>query len=68
MPALTHSPFQQATMPQEVIQQIFCHIPPLKVLTLKRLCKRIHECLSDEHFALLNLRATVPREALARTE
>ncbi|KAJ3294368.1 hypothetical protein HDU79_011140 [Rhizoclosmatium sp. JEL0117] len=46
----------QSIAPTEIVQAIFEHIHPTKVLYLKRLCRHVNECLSDPHFAVLNIR------------
>ncbi|KAI9341397.1 hypothetical protein BDR26DRAFT_860366 [Obelidium mucronatum] len=40
-------------IPPEIVQEIFSHISPTKVLKFKRVCKWIHECLSQTSFILL---------------
>ncbi|KAJ3017019.1 UNVERIFIED_CONTAM: hypothetical protein HDU68_011892 [Siphonaria sp. JEL0065] len=62
------SPLQSPTTPMEVIQDIFALLDPKKVLPLKRLCHRINECLTDPHFAFLNLQRHLPHESTNRNE
>ncbi|KAI9336729.1 hypothetical protein BDR26DRAFT_864463 [Obelidium mucronatum] len=47
-----------ATLPIEILQQIFSNIPPLQVQKYTQLCHKIHNILTTRPFALDNLRAT----------
>ncbi|KAJ3407459.1 hypothetical protein HDU80_008642 [Chytriomyces hyalinus] len=44
-----------ARLPCEIVQHIFKHIHPKRVLKYKRTCQYLNQCLSDAYFAYLNL-------------
>ncbi|KAJ3389415.1 hypothetical protein HDU84_008746 [Entophlyctis sp. JEL0112] len=45
-----------STAPCEVVQHIFAYIPVDVVLRYSRLCRHVHRCLADPHFARLCFR------------
>ncbi|KAJ3231721.1 hypothetical protein HDU81_003565 [Chytriomyces hyalinus] len=51
-----------ARLPCEIVQHIFKHIHPKRVLKYKRTCQYILQCLSDAYFAYLNLSVCLPAQ------
>ncbi|KAI8833137.1 hypothetical protein BJ741DRAFT_612966 [Chytriomyces cf. hyalinus JEL632] len=49
-----------ARLPCEIVQHIFKHIHPKRVLKYKRTCQYLNQCLSDAYFACLNLAVYLP--------
>ncbi|KAI9337561.1 hypothetical protein BDR26DRAFT_457828 [Obelidium mucronatum] len=48
------------TLPDEILCSIFAKIYPTSAIKLKRLCRRLCDCLETQHFAELNLKLCWP--------